>query len=58
MVFRILQKLRDNAALIIGGDRRVPPLAGRQAENALVHKRQLPGIEQPLEEIGRAEMDD
>lgn len=34
------------------------PLADRHAQDALLQVRQLPQVEQPLEEIGRAEMDD
>ena len=54
----IFQKDGDRASLIVRGNRRMPPLADRHAENALPQIGQLPGIEQPFEKIGRTQMND
>ena len=53
-----LQDRRDRAALIVGRDRRVASPADRHAQDSLLQEGQLPGIEQPLQEVGRPQMDD
>ena len=56
---RIVQDRRDYPALVGRGRRRMPPVADRQAQDALFHEeRQLPGIEQPFQEVGRAQVRD
>ena len=55
---RGFQERRDGAALVVRRDRRMPALADRHAQDALLQVGQLPGIEQPFEEVGRPQMDD
>ena len=54
----VLQEPRDDAALVVCGDRRMPALADRHAQNALLQVGQLPRVEQPFEEVGRPQVDD
>jgi hypothetical protein len=59
MSSRVLQDCRDHATLVLRPNGGMLPLADGQADDPLLDEQgELPRIEQPLEEIRRAEMGD
>ena len=52
------RSLGDDAALVVRGDRRMPALPDGHPQDALLHVRQLPRVEQPLQEVGRPQVHD